>query len=95
MRISFLTFKNSAAFLFISITAKSFPPTINNVGVTTFASFSIARSGLPPRDTTAFKYYRVQGPTFLIEYNNTQNNANHVHSYWRDLAGDFGIPVTK
>ena len=38
-------------------------------------------------------YYRVQGPTFLIEYNNTQNNANHVHSYWRDLAGDFGIPV--
>ena len=40
-------------------------------------------------------YYRVQGPTFLIEYNNTQNNANHVHSYWRDLAGDFGIPVKK
>ena len=40
-------------------------------------------------------YYRVQGPTFLIEYNNTQNDANHVHSYWRDLAGDFGIPVKK
>ncbi|HLJ11607.1 MAG TPA: DUF3500 domain-containing protein, partial [Planctomycetaceae bacterium] len=40
-------------------------------------------------------YYRVQGPTFLIEYNNTQNNANHVHSYWRDLAGDFGIPLEK
>ena len=40
-------------------------------------------------------YYRVQGPTFLIEYNNTQNNANHVHSYWRDLAGDFGVPVKK
>lgn len=39
--------------------------------------------------------YRVQGPTFLIEYNNTQNNANHVHSFWRDLAGDFGIPVKK
>lgn len=38
-------------------------------------------------------YYRVQGPTFLIEYNNTQNNANHVHSYWRDLEGDFGVPV--
>lgn len=38
-------------------------------------------------------YYRVQGPTFLIEYNNTQNSANHVHSYWRDLAGDFGIPA--
>lgn len=40
-------------------------------------------------------YYRVQGPTFLIEYNNTQNNANHVHSYWRDLAGDFGVPLKK
>jgi hypothetical protein len=40
-------------------------------------------------------YYRVQGPSFLIEYNNTQNNANHVHSYWRDFAGDFGIPLKK
>jgi hypothetical protein len=36
-------------------------------------------------------YYRVQGPSFLIEHNNTQNNANHIHSFWRDLAGDFGI----
>ena len=40
-------------------------------------------------------YYRVQGPTFLIEYNNTQNDANHVHSYWRNLAGDFNIPAKK
>jgi len=36
-------------------------------------------------------YYRVQGPTFLIEYNNTQNQANHVHSIWRDMAGDFNV----
>jgi hypothetical protein len=35
-------------------------------------------------------YYRVQGPTFLIEYDNTQNDGNHVHSVWRDFAGDFG-----
>jgi len=35
-------------------------------------------------------YYRVQGPTFLLEYDNTQNNANHVHSVWRTFAGDFG-----
>ncbi len=35
-------------------------------------------------------YYRVQGPTFLIEYDNTQNNANHVHSVIRDLQNDFG-----
>lgn len=38
-------------------------------------------------------HYRVQGPTFVIEYNNTQNNANHVHSMWRNIGGDFGIPV--
>lgn len=38
-------------------------------------------------------HYRVQGPTFVIEYNNTQNNANHVHSMWRNLNGDFGIPA--
>ncbi len=35
-------------------------------------------------------YYRVQGPTILIEYDNTQNNANHVHSVIRDLNHDFG-----
>jgi hypothetical protein len=35
-------------------------------------------------------YYRVQGPTLVIEYDNTQNNANHVHSVVRDLKNDFG-----
>lgn len=35
-------------------------------------------------------YYRVQGPGFLIEAANTQNNANHIHTVWRDLSGDFG-----
>jgi len=35
-------------------------------------------------------YYRVQGPTFLIEYDNTQNNGNHVHAVLRDLKHDFG-----
>ena len=34
-------------------------------------------------------YYRVQGPTFLIEYDNTQNDGNHIHSVWRDFDGDF------
>jgi hypothetical protein len=32
----------------------------------------------------------VQGKTFLIEYDNTQNDANHVHSVWRSFDGDFG-----
>lgn len=35
-------------------------------------------------------YYRVHGPTVLIEYDNTQDNANHIHSVWRDLERDFG-----
>jgi hypothetical protein len=34
-------------------------------------------------------YYRVQGTTFVLEYDNTQNDANHVHSLWRDFAHDF------
>lgn len=40
-------------------------------------------------------YYRIQGPTFLIEYDNTQNNANHVHSVWRDFENDFGEDLLK
>jgi hypothetical protein len=35
-------------------------------------------------------YYRIQGPTFLIELDNTQNDGNHIHSVWRDFKGDFG-----
>lgn len=35
-------------------------------------------------------YYRLQGPTLIIEYDNTQNNANHVHTVVRDLKKDFG-----
>ena len=35
-------------------------------------------------------YYRVQGPTFLLEYDNTQNDANHIHAVWRDFEHDFG-----
>jgi len=34
-------------------------------------------------------YYSVQGPTFILELDNTQNNANHVHATWRDLKKDF------
>jgi hypothetical protein len=44
--------------------------------------------------------YRIQGPTFLIEFNNTQpdaagNMANHIHSIWHNLAGNFALPATK
>ena len=45
-------------------------------------------------------YYRVQGPSFLIEFVNTQadaagNPANHIHCVWRDLTGDFDLPAGK
>ncbi len=36
------------------------------------------------------RYYRVQSPSFLIELDDTQDNANHIHSVWRDFTGDFG-----
>ena len=40
-------------------------------------------------------YYRVQAGSFLIEYDDTQNNANHIHSVWRDFHGDFGEDLLK
>ncbi len=40
-------------------------------------------------------YYRVQGKTFLIELDNTQNGANHIHSVWRDFDGDFGHDLIR
>lgn len=40
-------------------------------------------------------YYRLTGPTFVIEYDNTQNNANHVHTVWRDRERDFGRDILK
>jgi hypothetical protein len=38
-------------------------------------------------------YYRIQTPVFLIEYDDTQNEANHIHSVWRDFEGDFGVDL--
>jgi Protein of unknown function (DUF3500) len=40
-------------------------------------------------------YYRIQGPTFLMEAANIQNNANHLHATWRDFTGDFGRDLLK
>ena len=36
-------------------------------------------------------YYRIHGPSFFAEYDNTQNMANHIHSVWRDTEADFGL----
>jgi hypothetical protein len=38
-------------------------------------------------------YYRIQGPRFLVEYDNVQNGANHIHAVWRDPDGDFGRDI--
>jgi len=40
-------------------------------------------------------YYRIHGPSFLLEYDNTQNNANHIHTVWRDLDDEWGLDLLK
>jgi hypothetical protein len=40
-------------------------------------------------------YYRIQGPTFLVEYDNTQDKANHIHTVWRNLKNDFGEDILR
>jgi hypothetical protein len=40
-------------------------------------------------------YYRVQGPLFLIEYDASQGDGNHVHTVWRDFNGDFGRDLLR
>jgi hypothetical protein len=43
-----------------------------------------------PEEPGQGHYYAVKGPTFLIEYDNTQDGANHIHSVWRDWTSDWG-----
>lgn len=40
-------------------------------------------------------YYRIQSASFLVEFDNTQDHANHIHSVWRDFNGDFGRDLLK
>ncbi len=40
-------------------------------------------------------YFRVQGPSFLIEFDHTQRDPNHIHSGWRDFDGDFGRDLLR
>ena len=40
-------------------------------------------------------YYRIHGPTFLIEFDDTQDHANHIHTVWRDAANDFGEDILR
>jgi hypothetical protein len=40
-------------------------------------------------------YYRLHGPTFILEYDNTQNDANHVHAVWHSRENDFGLDFLR
>lgn len=53
--------------------------------------FAWAGSGAPGRG----HYYRIQGPTFVVEYDNTQNGANHVHSVWHDLGSGTAADLLR
>ncbi|HSP43889.1 MAG TPA: DUF3500 domain-containing protein [Luteolibacter sp.] len=48
--------------------------------------------GLEPGDG---HYYRIHSPDFVIEYDNVQNGANHIHTAWRDFKGDFGRDLLR
>jgi hypothetical protein len=54
-------------------------------------SFAWAGSLRPGRG----HYYRIQGPMLLIEFDNTQNNANHIHTVVRDLTNDFAEDILR
>jgi hypothetical protein len=58
-----------------------------------FDAIFFAWAGARQRGTP--HYYRIQGPSFLIEYDNTQNQGNHVHTVWRDFADDFGRDLLR
>jgi len=62
---------------------------INRAGRSVYFAWA---GGIKPGDP---HYYRVQTPSFLIEFDNTQDNVNHIHSVWRDFNGDFGGDLLK
>jgi hypothetical protein len=53
-----------------------------------FENITFAWAG--PLEAQHPHYYRLQGPTFLMEHDNTRNRGTHIHSVWRDFAEDFG-----
>ncbi|HTB10414.1 MAG TPA: DUF3500 domain-containing protein [Bryobacteraceae bacterium] len=75
--------------------ANDFPPTIAEARMEQFKKsesglYFAWAGGIEKGDP---HYYRIQTPAFLIEYDDTQNNANHIHSVWRDFDGDFGTDL--
>ncbi len=56
-------------------------------------NIKFAWTGAPDRNGP--HAYKIQGPTFLVEFNNTQTNGNHIHAVWRNMLGDFAVPMAK
>ncbi len=75
--------------------ASNFPPQIAEMRLDQFrktqANLFFAWAG--GIEKGQLHYYRIQTPAFVIEYDDTQNNANHIHSVWRDFDGDFGMDL--
>lgn len=75
---------------------KRLKPAVAETEMETIKSYSLSdlyfcwAGGTEPGDA---HYYRIQGPSFMIEYDNSQGGANHVHTVWRDPANDFGRDV--
>ena len=46
-----------------------------------------------PLDPAEPHYYRIHGGNFVVEFDNRQNGANHIHSVWRDVENDFANDV--
>ena len=81
----------------IEVYADSFEPDLRAARLARAAEgFDAARfawAGASERG--AQHYYRIQGPLFLIEYDASQNDGNHVHTVWRDFDGDFGRDLLR
>ncbi|WP_073097289.1 DUF3500 domain-containing protein [Cyclobacterium lianum] len=63
---------------------------LDRIGQAGWDSFSFAWAGSETNQVGEAHYYRIQGADLIIEYDNVQNNANHVHTVIRDLNNDFG-----
>jgi hypothetical protein len=72
--------------------ADDFPPEIANTRMTKFhrleGDLYFAWSGGTGHGDK--HYYRIQTPEFMIEFDKSQDNGNHIHSVWRDFKGDWG-----
>jgi hypothetical protein len=63
-------------------------PHLDRLQAAGFENIAFAWAG--PLEAQRPHYYRLQGPTFLLEHDNSRNRGTHIHSVWRDFAEDFG-----